>query len=245
MDIRVAIIDDNQNDRENLKNDINIFSAHLSAVDFSIDEYSSGVDFITHYESGKYSLIFIDIQMPDMNGIESANRLRSIDSETLIVFCSTSREYAFDAFPIHPFDYLVKPYSQERMNSVLSEMIRAVSKEEPSIEIRIPRDTITVPLKSIVSATSHGHSIEIIIDDGNRLLSTLKYSDLEEQLLLDSRFMSCNRGVIINMDHVRSLDGDTFRMNNGSYFPLRVRERSKIISRYTKYMLSRINGGRK
>ncbi len=245
MDIRLAIIDDILDDRENLKNGLSVFHTLEPSVNFLIKEFDSGSAFLNEYDSGAFSIVFLDIQMPGINGIESANRLRHMDSETLIVFCSTSREYAFDAFPIHPFDYLVKPYTQDRLNSVLSEMIRVVSKEEPVIEIRIPRDTILVPLKSIISASSHGHSVDIVLDDGNKLVSTMKYSELEKQLLVNNRFLSCNRGIIINMDHVRSLDGDLFRMKNGSAFPLKIRERSKIVSHYTKYMLARVNGGRK
>lgn len=245
MDIKIAVVDDNRTDRENLIKDLEVFSSVVPSANFIVEQFESGNSFLDVYSSGKYQLVFFDIQMEGLNGIESANRLRLVDTDTLIVFCSTSREYAFDAFPIHPFDYLVKPYSQERINTVLSEMIRVVSQEEPSIEVKIPRDMVKVELRSIVAVSSRGHNVDIFMENSKPLVSTMRFSELEEQLLVDPRFLSCNRGIIINMDHVLSLDDDIFRMKDGSIYPLRVRERSRIVSNYTKYMLSRVSGGKK
>ena len=244
MDIKIAVVDDSRSDRDHLLKSLEAFRSAIPSVNFMVEEFESGNSFLEAYTSGKYQLVFFDIQMEGLNGIESANRLRLVDTDTLIVFCSTSREYAFDAFPIHPFDYLVKPFSQERINTVLSEMIRVVSQEEPSIEIRIPRDTVTVELRSLVAVESHGHSVRISLDNGETRISNMKFSDLEETLGMDPRFLSCNRGVLINMDHISSLDNDIFKMKNGAIYPLRVRERAKIVSHYTKYMLSRVGGNK-
>jgi len=245
MDIRIAIVDDRQEDRENLKKGINAFRSVQSSTNFTLDEFESGISFLDQYVPNTYHLVFFDIQMEGLNGIESANKLRSADADTLIVFYSTSREFAFDAFPIHPFDYLVKPYSQDRLNTVLAEMIRVKSQVEATIDIKIPRDSVEVALGSIVAISSRGHSVDVILDSGKTLVSTMRFNVLEEQLLIDPRFLSCNRGILINMDHVLSLDNDIFRMKNGTIYPLRVRERSKIVSQYTKYMLSRVSGGKK
>ena len=65
------------------------------------------------YEPGHSDLVFLDICMGDVNGIELARHLRAVDEKVLIVFLTTSSEYAFDAFPIHPFDYLMKPIDPE------------------------------------------------------------------------------------------------------------------------------------
>ena len=94
-----------------------------------------------------------------------------------------------------------------------------------------------------MAVTSRGHAVDVILDSGNKLSSTMKFSDLEEQLSLDKRFLSCNRGIVINMDHILSLDEDVFKMKDGSSYPIRVRERAKVISQYTRYMLSRVGGG--
>ena len=243
MDLRFGIVDDSTFDREYLKNGLQTYFDLRPSIHYSYDEFKDAESFLHSYTPSSYTLVFFDIQMGALSGIDLANRIRDIDKDILIVFTTTSREFAFDAFPIHPFDYLVKPYTQERLNSVLSEMIRKVSEEETSITIKVPRDSFDVTLRSIVAVTSRGHAVDVILDSGNKLSSTMKFSDLEEQLSLDKRFLSCNRGIVINMDHILSLDEDVFKMKDGSSYPIRVRERAKVISQYTRYMLSRVGGG--
>lgn len=94
---------------------------------------------------GDDSLIFLDICMKGMNGIEAAERVRKRSARCLIVFLTSSREYAFDAFPIHPFDYLVKPYQTSQLEHVLSGAIRLMEESEPQVEIRMPRQTVRMP----------------------------------------------------------------------------------------------------
>lgn len=243
MDIRLCVVDDRKEDRDMLKEDLKHFFELRSSFNYSCDEYPDGESFLSSYRSNAYDLVFFDIQMPGISGIELANQLRDLDADILIVFTTTSREFAFDAFPIHPFDYLVKPFTQDRLNKVLSEMIRVLSQEEPFVQIRIPRDVIDVQLRSIVAVESHGHSVHVMLDDKRIIVSTMRFSEIEELLTSDARFLPCNRGVVINMDHVLSLDQDIFRMKDGSTYPLRVRERAKIVSKYTKYMLTRVSGG--
>ena len=64
-----------------------------------------------------YQVVFLDICMEGTNGIETAQRLRAADPDLLIVFVTSSPEYVWDAFPVHPFDYLLKPYKEESLSS--------------------------------------------------------------------------------------------------------------------------------
>ena len=126
----------------------------------------------------------------------------------LIVFLTSSKEYAFDAFPVHPFDYLVKPYSAARLDHVLSGAIRLMEESEQLVEIHLPRQTIRLPHGQIVAVTSHGHALDIFTVSGACLKSSQTFAELEAALRGDERFLPCNRGVLVNMDEALKLDGD-------------------------------------
>ena len=245
MELHFGLVDDNKADREYLINGLHSYFGPRPTFHFSYDEFKDAESFLANYTPESYSMVFFDIQMGALSGIDLANRIREIDKDILIVFMTTSKEFAFDAFPIHPFDYLVKPFTQERLNKVLSEMIRKFADDEVSITIKVPMDSFNVTLKSIVSVTSRGHTVDVALDNGNVIRSNMKFSELEDQLSSDQRFLTCNRGIIINMDFILSADDEVFTMKNGNNYPIRVRERAKVISRYTKYMLSRIGGDSK
>ena len=118
--MRVAIVDDLHTDSAAL---YAMLTARIPSP-ASVDVYDSGERFLS--SESRYDLVFLDIVMEGMDGIETARRLREMDMRCLIVFLTTSSEYAWDAFPVHPFDYLLKPVDETRLEQVLCEARRAM-----------------------------------------------------------------------------------------------------------------------
>ena len=155
MLIRIAIVDDQPEARELLRQDLLV----RAPAGTSIACFDNSESFLSGFVPGDDSLIFLDICMKGMNGIEAAERVRKRSARCLIVFLTSSREYAFDAFPIHPFDYLVKPYQTSQLEHVLSGAIRLMEESEPQVEIRMPRQTVRMPHGQIAAIASHGHTL--------------------------------------------------------------------------------------
>ena len=129
--MRVAVVDDLRMDAENLRG---MLDRRLPSGTF-IDLYASGEAFLA--SQSRYDLIFLDIVMEGMDGIETARQFRARDMDCLIVFLTSSREYVWEAFPMHAFDYLVKPVEQERLDRVLEEAQRALACQERMLSRRI------------------------------------------------------------------------------------------------------------
>ena len=178
-----------------------------------------------------------------MNGIEAAKRVRNRSARCLIVFLTSSKEYAFDAFPIHPFDYLVKPYSLTQLDHVLSGAIRLMEENEQQVEIRLPRQTIRLPHGQIAAVASHGHTLDIFTVSGACLKSSQTFAELESALQSDERFLPCNRGVLVNMDEALKLDSDSILLTSGMRFPLRQRNRLDLVNRFSEYQIKRMKRG--
>ncbi len=241
MLIPIALVDDLEEDSTRLRGAINRwFEAH--------PEHSCR---LYVYQSAEAMLeaqphvvmAFLDIRMDGLSGIELARRLRNLDEKILLVFLSTSREYAFDAFPIHPFDYLDKPCRQEDVSRVMNEALRLMTTVDPTVVIRVARAEHEIPMRRIVSVVASGHNVDVTLVKGAKLRSIMTFSELEAMLSKNEAFLPCNRGVLINMDHVIGVRDDMFLMQDGSSFPLRSRGRAELMARFTQYQISRLKGG--
>lgn len=125
MSNEIAVVDDIAVDRYNLITDICAWLRKKDrADDISVRGFPDGISFLHNGGlSGRISIVFLDICMDSLDGIETAERLRGGRSDSLIVFVTTAREYALAAYPVHPFDYLVKPYDLKRLDQVLSDAL--------------------------------------------------------------------------------------------------------------------------
>lgn len=239
---RIAVVDDLPEDREALQSAIRgWFDASPYWLE-EIREYPGGEALLRHFEPGRFQAVFLDICMDDLNGIETARRLRALDAETLLVFVTTSREYAFDAFPLHPFDYLVKPVEQQKLHALLREMMRVLDGDaRKTLSVRTGRSDLQLPLAVVSAAVAQGHTVELRLADRQVLQCSMAFHELEEKLRDESRFITCNRGILINMDQVSSLQGDEFIMKDGARYPLRVRGRAAVITAFTQYQFSKMH----
>lgn len=126
MEFNIAIVDDTLADVLRLENFIeNYFSLSEHKLN-KIVSYSSGSEILKNFHPRMFQIVFMDIIMGDINGIETSRRLRKEDKEILIVFTTTSREYAFEAFPVHPFDYIVKPYEKKMLIKSLTRLYKSL-----------------------------------------------------------------------------------------------------------------------
>ena len=224
--LHIAIVDDLDTDREKLENAVSAFFSRAADVSCDIMTHASGEELLEAFSPGMFDLAFLDIQMDGMSGIDLAKSLRALDTKLMIVFLTSSKEYAFDAFPVHPFDYLVKPFAQRTLDDLLREVLRVMETPEPKLNVRTSGGTLSVPFSSICSLVSQGHAVEMRLKDGQTLACANTFTEISEAVSGDTRFLPCNRGILVNMDHVASLADDVLHMKDGAVFPLRVKGRT-------------------
>ncbi|MDD3334455.1 MAG: LytTR family DNA-binding domain-containing protein [Eubacteriales bacterium] len=244
MPIELAIVDDCKEDREGFRKQIELaLKDQTSSLKVATTCFDSGVALLERLSVQRFSVIFLDVCMNEMNGIQTAQKIREQDMGCLIIFLTYSGEYAWDAFPVHPFDYLLKPCAQKEVERVLAQIFKALKASEPELEVKCSRCMVRVLYRDIIYVAAEGHFVEMELRSGNRLRSSTPFAAFIEPLCLDERFLSCNRGVLINMDEVLTLTDGVFSMNGGEKFPLRQRGRSELTNRFIQYQFHRIRQG--
>ena len=238
MELNIAIVDDQKADAERLRQTIAEWGPSCDAEKMNIECFAGGEELLTRFEPGAFQLVFLDICMDRLNGIETAQRLRESDSRVLIVFVTTSEEFAFQTFPVHAFDYVIKPYSSETLHRVLDEALRVLGVAESSFAIRHDRTIRDIPASSIMAAVSRGHSSQFFLDESAPLNSSMSFAEVEALLGNEPRFLLCNRGLIVNMEHVATVENGAFVMKNGQTWPIRVRGRAQLLEQFAQYQIA-------
>ena len=207
-----------------------------------IDTYTSGEAFLENWPSKSYDLVFLDILMEGISGIEVARKIRETDSECLLIFISSSKEYALQGFEVRAFDYLLKPLSEERFQKTMDLCQNELAKHIRYIEVKESRTLVKIPLNEIIYTDYYNHYIQI--HTAARLIRSYQQFDVFSPLLLCyPQFLCCYRNCIVNMDHVDSVDKHDFVMENGERVPITRGNRYSIYQQYADYQFLKINGG--
>ncbi len=239
MSTRIAVVDDVEIDRNTLSLDIcSWLSKKGESGNASCTTFSNGIDFLQDGGlSGEFQIVFLDICMDMMNGIDTALQLKKVHPECIVVFITSDKNFALDAYAAHPFDYLVKPYTKERLEKLLSDLGGVIYKNKEEVEIRIPHGSFTVGLSQIIAVLSAGHGVELHLIDGRTISSISSFSETSELLGQWTCFLLVNRGVLVNMDHaVQIRDGSIILSEEHSY-PLRVKNQTELIRQFMQYQL--------
>lgn len=202
--------------------------------------FESGSDFLKNFEKEHYSIVFMDIYLEGLNGIEVSRRLRTRDSGCLLIFLTSSADFMADAFSCHAFEYITKPFTKERVFQVLGDALKILSPKRSYIQIVNGRSPVPVALSDILSVVSDGHYLEISLTDGTMLRSRMTAAEFLGLADHDPRFLSVNRGIILNADHISKIENLCCTLVNGSKFPIRVRNSLQVAHALQEYNFEKL-----
>ena len=232
--IRIAIVDDEKVIREQIKKLI-----EKKQTDCEIDTYGTGEDLLK--ADSVYDIIFLDIQMKGMNGIETAKALRQKADNTVLIFITGVKEYVFDAFDVSAFHYLIKPIEENKFWEVCDRAVLEVTKKKqnPSgqIFIKTRSQSITLEQSDVIYIESRAKKVEIHTKT-NIVEAYAAISELEKQLV--GSFYRCHRGYLVNMAFIAGYENDSITLNNGETIILSKDKYSEFVKVYMRYLK---NGG--
>ena len=183
-------------------------------VDATIEVMHNAFEFVELKRT--YDLIFMDIGLPGISGMEAAEVLRSRDDETLLVFVTDLAQYAVKGYEVGALDFVVKPVSYQALAMRLDRAIKILRRRDRgSIHLTTNHGLRVFPISSLIYVEVRGHNLEYHIEgeDSYKIRGTL--SSFEEGRGPSSQFVRISNSCLINADHLRSIEGATVRMSNG------------------------------
>ncbi len=205
----------------------------MTAV-YSVSSFLNGRALLDAVE--RFDVIFMDIQMEQLDGMETARLLRRRGDHSLLVFVTVLKELVFDAFQVEAYDYLLKPLDSTRFNQTMNRVLRSL-EQRTAEDIVIQRGTgcEVVLLSDIVYCEVLGRKIYLHKSDGTVSDYYDKLEDLERKV--DGRFFKCHRSYLVNLDYVRGCQDGQVLLFQGERIPasrLRERELMQALLRYMK-----------
>lgn len=230
--LRVAICDDEKPVRDLLEEKIKEMLPSAVTVQFS-----SGKELL---ESGTVAdILLLDIQMPEMDGMETAKLFRGEREDALILFITAAPEYVFDAFDVGAFHYLVKPLSDERFREVFgkavqeaeSRKIKGRETDERYMMIQAGGVHTKILFRDIVFAEVFNRKVVIHTVNGDMEYYG-KLSDLEKKAGED--FFRPHRSYLIHFPYIQKYDAESIVMKNGTA-PIAKKNYPEFVKQYLKY----------
>ena len=234
--LQIGICDDMESDRSLLRSVLGAIPGYRRVGDMNITEYSSGEALLIDAERGccEFDLLFLDIYMNGISGMETARELRELGIKTPLIFLTTSPEFALESYDVAAAGYLLKPPDGEKLSGLLLRLL--TPPERPRLAIKCSGRRQYCEYDQLLYLESSNNVTVLHLLDGQKLRGGERLNTLETALG-DKRFLRCHQSFLVNMDHVKSVD-DSFIMCDGSRVPIRVRSHRELTDAYYNYFVS-------
>jgi DNA-binding LytR/AlgR family response regulator len=214
--MRIAICDDEPRQ-------IEIIKEHLQRVmgehQYSVVEANSGEVLLEIVKEDVPELVFLDIEMDKLSGIDTGKTLREMNSDTIIVFVTGFKDFALQAFGLRAFDYVIKPLTKNKFDMLFSDLtkrmheIKLRKEKNRRLLVKTRSGMVDLPYDEIVFFEKSGHQVVIHTKSHEEIQYYGSFKGLKTDLA-ESSFAQCHQGYIVNMDYVSSYRNKSIRLKD-------------------------------
>ena len=235
--MNIALVDDDAADRLRLEQLLKEYDT-IHHLDLRIDSFSGGEALLENYTPFRYAVIFLDVYMDGISGVETAKGVRAVDDDTSLVFLTTSEAFRPDAFSLFATSYLIKPCERDELFRVLDHIFRLRTASGGRFSFSYDRREFSLAYGDIVSLETDGNYLAITDKSGQRYRTRMTFSAAMERL--DSRFLVLIKGVAVNMDRIAQIQDGRCRMQDGRLLPLHVKQQADLREQWLNYKFTKI-----
>lgn len=236
--LELAVVDDLSRDRARLTALLTAY-AQKQGLSWQITGFSSGEAFLAALTPGRFAVIFLDIIMGGMDGLETARRLRERDPDVPLVFVTTERGYALQGYEWDAAGFLVKEDAHMEQ-SFLRLMNRLQRRQLPPLRLELAGGSISLPLQDLCYAEVRDHTLVLHTRDRQIPGVRMTLEELRLSLPPDDRFVECHRGILVNLDAITHLDGPVITLSSGEILPVSRRRRASLEQAYAARHIARL-----
>jgi len=197
--MRIAVCDDEELFRIEFKS---VLDKVLINAEYDIDTFSGGSSLYEAFLKNSFDLVFLDIEMPGIDGITLAKRLRAVSENVQIVFLTSHIEYALEGYEVNALRYLVKPVDMNKLSEVLK-YIQDKKNNSRQIMIKQEGEDIVIDISDIIYMESMDKNVRIVTSK-SEYITRYNISDYEEELK-NSGFLRIHRGYLISLSKVKKI----------------------------------------
>jgi len=232
MAFKIAVVDDDPKYTSTVLEYIATFSKQ-TGLEFETICFSDGEEIVTDYES--FDIIFLDIQMTNLDGLKTAQRIRELDADVFIVFITNAPQYAIKGYSVRAFNYLLKPVTQFAFTEQLKKCIQQINQRcNAFVLCRTESGTIRLSAASILFVESFNHKMSIVTST-NEYSMSISMKELEKKLP-KQHFFRCHKSFLVNLAHVSAIKDNDITVEKHT-IPVGRNKRKLFLEALTNYNL--------
>lgn len=234
--IKIAIVDDDAKNAEQLADFCKKYAAE-SGKALTHYIYKDGLSFLEQYRP--FDIIFMDIEMPLMNGLDTAKKIRKIDEKAIIIFVTIMAQYAIKGYEVNALDFVIKPVNWHSFAFKLKKAVSiAENSQKSEVLISFERNLKRLDVANIYYVENTRHRVLYHTHQG----PVEEYTSLAkaEKRLSENRFVRCNNYCLVNLDCVTEIKNMSVVVK-GKELPMSRSKKREFINKLTTF----IGGGYK
>ena len=231
--MEIALVEDQQQDAKLFCEYCDRF-AQETGTELTVTVFDNGLNFLANYVVGRYSIIFLDIDMPVLNGMDAARKLREKDKSVIIVFVTNLASYAIDGYQVQAFDFVLKPLVYFDFKIRLKRTLRSLRASEGTrLMLKNAKGTFSVDAAKIVYVEALNNKLVYHVE--NQVISVAGHMRDAESRLLSEGFFKCHRCYIVNLRNVVSVEDDSVNLGEVRV-PLSRLRRKEMLDALTDFL---------
>ncbi len=237
---KIIICDDEAKYLDQIKKIIDQYELNLNKPIFQTKLINNSLDLLDDLEKeGGADLYFLDIYIDKITGIQMAEKIRKLSNECSIVFLTSSKDHAIEAFKVNALHYIEKPIEEKMVFSAFNRFLKAI-KDNLSQQYLVCKTSdgiVKIPFNDIIYIESIRQYQNIVMNDKEiKIRNSL--SGLFETLKQNTEFIMPHRSFVVNMKYIKKLSTDFIEMNNNYIVPLPRGEFVNVKKSYVDYLFN-------
>ena len=189
----------------------------MKGKDYGLTTFKDGNAFLRDFKAKPYDLVFLDIEMPEIDGITLAHQLRSVSPDVPIIFLTSHLEYALEGYEVRALRYLTKPIDPKKLQEVLNYVLRQ-QQEQRTLWIKTDLTEKKLLIRDISYMEAQNQNI-LICANGESFCVRHNISDYETQLKCDG-FFRIHRSYLVSLQHIKTIGKNEVVLDNGTSLPV-------------------------
>ncbi len=197
-ELKLALCEDDKEEMERLMD-----LAQAAAVPVRVTAFENGEAFLADYRPGRFDMVFMDIYMDGISGVEAVRRLREQEPELPVAFVTSSQDHALDGYRLKVAKYIEKPVTKEDMDSAIA--LAAQWREQAAVEVVLQEKKLSLPVNRLVLVEQRAHYLLFWFEGGGTKQAKGRLDELEPQLA-GFPFFRSHKSYLANLSHVVGID---------------------------------------
>lgn len=232
--IRAAFIDDDVNDIKKLQKQIKKYEK-LHALEISLDCFTCAEHFLSMVKTQDYDILFLDVYLGALSGVELAYTIRETNATVKIVFLTSSKDHAIDSYEVSASHYIVKPIEYSNVSKALSRCLEKWNGKK--IQVRVEKVDIPITVSQIDFIEVFDKVCHIHI--GNNTIKTYTALKKLQQEINDPVFLRCSRSYLVNMNAIEKVEKDCIYMRSGDTIQIPKNYKKYIYRTFMNFLLGK------